>query len=147
MVAAVHQEEHPAGAAVLDQAVDRRDGGDRVGGTAGQLDQGPRPVAQASGKCRMRSWPKRIMPPTVGTVFPWCSLTSRRVSRSWRLRARNGANDSEAARKSRSSEPGPGKGCSSKPSPREKRRTLLTTTRRLAYRRNTSFTLLPSSYS
>ena len=45
MVAAVHQEEHPAGAAVLDQAVDRRDGGDRLAGTGGQLDQGPRPVA------------------------------------------------------------------------------------------------------
>ncbi|MFM7452742.1 MAG: helix-turn-helix domain-containing protein, partial [Cyanobium sp.] len=26
---------------------------------------------QASGKCCSRSWPKRIMPPTVGTVFPW----------------------------------------------------------------------------
>lgn len=49
-------------------------------------------------------------------------LTSRRVSRSLRLRARKGVNDSEVARKTMASDPSPGKGCSSKPSPREKRR-------------------------
>ena len=67
MVAAVHQEEHPAGAAVLDQAVDRRDGGDRVAGASGQLDQGPRPGSRRResaacghgrrGSCRPRSAP------------------------------------------------------------------------------------------
>jgi len=70
-------------------------------------------------KCRSRSWPKRIVPPKVGTVFPWWSATSRRLSRSRRRRLRNGANDSEAAWKSMASELSPGKGCSSKPSPRE----------------------------
>ena len=79
------------------------------------LDPGVREVALAIP-------PNRIMPPTVGTLRPWWSVTSRRVSRSRRASFRKAANDSEAARKSRASESSPGMGCSSKPSPRAKRR-------------------------
>ena len=38
-VAAVHQEEHPARAAVLDEPVDGRDGGDRLARAGRHLDQ------------------------------------------------------------------------------------------------------------
>jgi hypothetical protein len=76
----------------------------------------------ASGNSRSRSLPKRSNPPTVGTGRPWCLVDSQSVSRSRRDRARTGANDSEAARKSNASESRSGIGCSSNASPRLNRR-------------------------
>ena len=57
--------------------------------------------------------PKSSIPPTVGTLRPWCFIISGSVSRSVRLSLRTDANDSEAARKSSASKSHSGIACSS----------------------------------
>ena len=76
----------------------------------------------ATGGRFQRPLPKSSIPPTVGTLRPWCFIISRSVSRSTRLSLRTDANDSEAARKSSASESHSGIACSSRVSARAKRR-------------------------